>query len=114
MRAKYVVPCLLPILSFTAHADCSYAPVGAQKIFESDFGASVAMATPTLNSTNSTNGWWPIGGGDDGFNWPISVNGGSSPGLQPISYGPIISYDATSAEIDCGGSHCWKAEIISG
>ena len=36
----------------------SCTPTGAQKIFESDFGDSVAMATPTLNSTN---GWWPIG-----------------------------------------------------
>jgi hypothetical protein len=111
MWTKYVVMYLFPMLSLTAYGDCSYTPTAAQKIFESDFGGSVAMVMPNLNSTN---GWWPIGGGDHGFNWPISLNGGSSRGLQPISYGPTISYDPSSAEIDCGGSSCWKAEIIRG
>lgn len=86
----------------------------ATQLFKSDFGGTVAMGTP--NITGSTSGWWPIIGGDDGFTWPPNINGGASQtqGLQPISTGPSISYNATTKVINCGGSPCWKAEIISG
>jgi hypothetical protein len=101
---SYLSAFLLPIsISTSAHA--------ANLLFESDFGGTVAMGTPTINSTS---GWWPILGGDDGFSWPISIDGGSSQGFQPISYGPTLSWNSGSNVINCGGSPCWKAEIIQG
>lgn len=46
----------------------------ATELFQSDFGGTVHMGTPNLSG--GTNGWWPILGGDDGFNWPITTQTG--------------------------------------
>jgi hypothetical protein len=92
------------------------ATTNATKLFETDFGGNVYMATPNVGNCTSTNGWWPILGGDDGFSWPVLLNGSSSPGLQPISYGPNIYYDSTQKTINSCTDHSaiWKSEIIQG
>jgi hypothetical protein len=92
------------------------AATNATKLFETDFGGNVYMATPNVGNCSSTNGWWPILGGDDGFSWPVLLNGSSSPGLQPISYGPNIYYDSNQKTINScqDNSAIWKSEIIQG
>lgn len=87
------------------------AVASASLIFESDFEDMVYMGTPWIYGRR---GWWPIWGGSGRDRWPVSVNGGSSRGLQPISYGPTISFDPKNWVINCGGTPCWKAEIVTG
>ena len=101
----------------TSTSGSSSTNTSAKLLFQSDFGGSVSVSGgANVGSCNSNNGWWPITGGDDGFNWPISINGGSSQGMQPISYGPNISYDSGSQTIkSCSDNGpIWKAEIIQG
>jgi hypothetical protein len=92
------------------------ATTNATKLFETDFGGNSYMATPNVGNCSSNNGWWQILGGDDGFSWPILMNGSSSPGLQPISYGPNIYYDSTQKTINSCADHTaiWKSEIVQG
>jgi hypothetical protein len=88
----------------------------AHLIFQSDFGGSVHMANPTADNCSKNNGWWPILGEDAGFVWPITVNGGRSPGLQFISEGPNVAWDPGNGNVeDCRRkAPVWKAEIIQG
>ena len=101
----------------TATSEGSETKSTANLLFESDFGGSVHVGTPSQASNCSTdNGWWPILGGDDGFRWPISINGGSSEGFQPISGGPKLAWNSANHTIDsCGNkSRIWEAEILRG
>jgi hypothetical protein len=89
----------------------------ADLLFQSDFGGDVHIGTPVqIYHCFTSRGWWPILGGDDGFNWPISINGGSSQGLQAISYRPNVTWNAKKQTIDSCDNHSpiWKAQIIYG
>jgi hypothetical protein len=85
----------------------------ARLLFMSDFGGTVALGTPYTYVYNS--GRWPIQGGDDGFNWPILVNGGETLGLQPIGSNTIV-YNPTTGNIDSPslGSPLFAAQIVTG
>ena len=85
----------------------------ANLLFESDFGGTTAMSNPPQIAGDALSASWQIVGGDDGFTWPITLFGQSSEtGLQPISYGPTISWDAHNQVIDAGGAPGWQASII--
>ena len=87
----------------------------ATLLFESDFGGTTAMSNPPRIAGNALSGSWQIVGGDDGFTWPITLYGEQSQlGLQPISYGPTLSWDPTNQVIDAGGVPTWKASIVQG
>jgi hypothetical protein len=101
-------PAFLLIAAFVCVPLRSHA---ANLLFESDFTGTVAMGTPTLYGQS---GWWPVVGGEAGFSWPISINGGTSQGFQVISYGPFLSWDSANTVITCGGLPCWRAEIVKG
>ena len=84
-------------------------------LFESDFGGTTAISNPPRIAGNALSGAWQIVGGDDGFTWPITLYGEQSQlGLQPISYGPTLSWDPTNQVIDAGGVPTWKASIVQG
>jgi hypothetical protein len=98
-------------------AQSSATQATAKMLFESDFGGTVHMGTPRqLSDCSLNNGWWPILGGDRGFSWPISINGGTSHGLQPISDGPKLAWNSADQTIySCSDkSRIWGAEIAQG
>ena len=110
MQYSRTVRCLVTFIALLMAPVMAPAANATTELFQTDFGGTVHMGVPALGGTN---GWWPILGGDDGFSWPITIAGGPGSGLQPISYGPTISWNPTNQVIDCGGSPCWKAEVIS-
>jgi hypothetical protein len=83
----------------------------SSRIFMSDFGGTVAISTPTLSGSS---GWWPIVGSDDGYSWPITMNGKASPGLQPIAHSSL-AYNSNTKTIDAPlGTPMFGAQIVSG
>ena len=90
----------------------------ATLLFESDFGGNVNVGTPEqVSSCSTNNGWWPVLGGDDGFGWPIIINGGAAQGFQPDTSGQAnIYYDSTTNTINSctNDAAIWKTGIIQG